>query len=542
MPRTTRVSSTRRLTISFSADGTTLYASDDQGIWQFKTTADLADSTSGTLVGLNDLRTLGVPYDGQNSAVAVVDTGVDASRAFVPRPGRAGYRYLYRRPGQPGPRGDARPARPPAAPAAAAAAAAAAGGGGTVLANTLDGHGTPVAGVIAQFVPQATIDPVNIFLPYIGRRHVELELVHRRRHRRRRRQRRRRLRPASRGTANALTSTNLLYNGLEYVIQHPFVNDPLRPGKVDRVIAASFAFGTTQTFQSEVDAYKNYPQIVIALKNAYHKFLKEGIAPIAAAGEFGAPLGAGSASSSTGGSRRRSGSGTTGATSLTGANNADNSAVGDSNGMSLPAVLDEVISVTGVYSFPYDQTPASPPTDRVDGVLPNPLGPILLLGNSLTIGGTALEQHRRHAAAPAAAPARRPASTPMPSCSPRPISRSTPIGSWARPIAATRPTSRPRRSMSRLSDARSLETAISSSTTTGTGTTVTNPLTFTQAGTSMSEAIVTGAYALVSSALTYWTNLATSNGYTADAYLTTPVGVDSLNFGKTRLQEPGGLE
>ncbi len=100
-----------------------------------------------------------------------------------------------------------------------------------------------------------------------------------------------------------MTSTNLLYNGLQYVIQHPFVNDPLRPGKVDRVIAASFAFGTTQTFQSEVGAYKNYPQIVIALKNAYHKFLKEGIAPIAAAGQFGAPLGAGAptTSSTTGG-------------------------------------------------------------------------------------------------------------------------------------------------------------------------------------------------------------------------------------------------
>ena len=67
------------LTISFSSDGTTLYASDDDAVWQFKTTADLASSTSGTLVGLNDLRTLGVPYDGQNSAVAVVDTGVDAS-------------------------------------------------------------------------------------------------------------------------------------------------------------------------------------------------------------------------------------------------------------------------------------------------------------------------------------------------------------------------------------------------------------------------------------------------------------------------------
>ena len=47
------------LTISFSADGTTFYASDDQGIWQFKTTASLANSTSGTLVGLNDLRTPG---------------------------------------------------------------------------------------------------------------------------------------------------------------------------------------------------------------------------------------------------------------------------------------------------------------------------------------------------------------------------------------------------------------------------------------------------------------------------------------------------
>ena len=78
-PRTRPASSIRCSEISFSADGTTLFASDDQGIWQFKTTADLASSTSGTLVGLNDLRTLGVPYDGQNSAVAVVDTGVDAA-------------------------------------------------------------------------------------------------------------------------------------------------------------------------------------------------------------------------------------------------------------------------------------------------------------------------------------------------------------------------------------------------------------------------------------------------------------------------------
>ena len=162
------------------------------------------------------------------------------------------------------------------------------GGGGTnVLANGLHGHGTPVAGVIAQFVPQATLVPVNIFLPFSAGKRLTasstpaapaaaaaeeaVPAVAR----------------AALGTSNALTSSDLLYNGLQYVVQHPFVNDPLRPGKVDRVIAASFAFGSTQTFETEVDAYNNYPQVVIALKNAYHKFLKEGIAPIAASGQFG---------------------------------------------------------------------------------------------------------------------------------------------------------------------------------------------------------------------------------------------------------------
>src|SRR5262249_52910095 len=60
----------------------------------------------------------------------------------------------------------------------------------------------------------------------------------------------------------------------------------------------------------------------------------------------------------------------------------------------------------------------------------------------------------------------------------------------------------------------------------------TDHLTFTQVGTSMSASIVTGAYAMISSALNYWTTLARSNGYTADAYLDSPVGVNSLNFGR----------
>ncbi len=204
--------------------------------------------------------------------------------------------------------------------------------------------------------------------------------------------------------------------------------------------------------------------------------------------------------------------------------------MGDSNGMSLPAVLDEVISVTGVYSFPYDQTPASPPTDQVDGVIPNPMGPILLLGASLTIGGTASSTTGGTGGGGGAG--------------------TTGTGFNANATAARRGRLRDLRQPDRGGGQsqrrdrlrgpalnvptfrRQFLNTTSSTTTTGTTSTVTNHLTFTQVGTSMSAAIVTGAYSLVSSALNYWTNLATSNGYTADAYLTTPVGVDSLNFGK----------
>ncbi len=331
------------------------------------------------------------------------------------------------------------------------------------------------------------------------------------------------------------------------MIQHPFVNDPLRPGKVDRVVAASFAFGTTQTFQTEVDAFKNYPQIVIALKNAYHKFLKEGIAPIAAAGEFGAPLGATGASSTTGGTGGggaggggaggggAGGGGTTGSGAApagsAGANNADNAAVGDSNGIALPAVLDEVISVTGVYSFPYDQTPASPPTDQVNGVLPDPLGPILLLGNSLTIGGTASSSTGGTGGAGGGAGTTGGgfnANAQLLAAGDKEIYANRIVGAANRSNA----TDFAAPALNVPTFRRQFLNTTSSTTTTGTTSTVTNHLTFTQVGTSMAEAIVTGAYSLVSSALNYWTNLAKSSGYTDDAYLTTPVGVDSLNFGK----------
>ena len=151
------------LSITFSADGTTLWASDIKAIWQFKTTASLADSTTGTLIGLNDLRTLGVPYDGQDSAVAVVDTGVDGqSPPFRGRVATGTNIWT----GGPGNQDLA------AAGGTTRRRHGRHGGTGTttgqVLANTFDGHGTPVAGVVAQFVPQATIEPVTIFDPFVG--------------------------------------------------------------------------------------------------------------------------------------------------------------------------------------------------------------------------------------------------------------------------------------------------------------------------------------------------------------------------------------
>ncbi len=78
-------------------------------------------------------------------------------------------------------------------------------------------------------------------------------------------------------------------------------------------------------------------------------------------------------------------------------------------------------------------------------------------------------------------------------------------------------------------------TTTGNNTTTTTGTTFnvggTGPLTFQQGGTSISSAMVTGAYTLVNSALDYWVALAHSGGVTSDAYLNAPMGTNTLNFG-----------
>ena len=187
--------------------------------------------------------------------------------------------------------------------------------------------------------------------------------------------------------SNVLTSNEAVYQGLKYVADNPFVNDPVRPNKTDRVIAAAMGFGTLETFDSEGSAFRQHKQVVIAFKNQLKRFRSLGITPVAAAGQFGAPPDAGADPGEDGGR-----------------NNAENPNIGDLNGISLPAILNEVISVTGSLPFPLHRgrrrrcrpIPAS-------GSPRDPFGPVLLFNNTRSaIGGDdATLDNLRHADRPA---------------------------------------------------------------------------------------------------------------------------------------------
>jgi hypothetical protein len=502
------------LSIGFSADGTTLYASDDQGIWQFKTTADLANSTSGSLIGLNDLRTLGVPYDGLGAAVAVVDTGVDA--LSTPFRGRVapGTNIVT------GANGNIDTASNTAQTATTGTGANTSAN--TVISTGVDGHGTLIAGVVAQFVPQATIDPVDIFNPYQTMTGTTTTTG-----------------AAGAGGAtlgfnsNASTNSENVYNGIKYVADNPFVNDPVRPNKTDRVITATFGFGSQTTFSSERTAYNQFPQLIIALKNQFKRYRSLGIAPVAAAGQFGNPL-ADSSGTTTG-------VGAAATTGSIGANNAGNNNVGDSNGMSLPATLNEVISVTGVIPFPFVDTPATKPTDPPIGVTPTPQQPILITAGSTATTGTAAGSTGGTPLSSLLLGNTQPSGTTTGAGAGATTATGTFIGGIPQGLYVDRILASANRSVTTDFAApavdiptfrRTFNLATTTTTTTATATT-TDPLdhlTFTQGGTSLAAGIVSGSYALVSSALNYWTNL-NHTGVTSDAYLTGPVGQTTLNFG-----------
>ena len=181
-------------------------------------------------------------------------------------------------------------------------------------------------------------------------------------------------------TPNAIathgTTSQMLFRGLEWLQKNPLVRDPIRPNQVDRIITSAIGFGTTFTFETEMTAYglDAYPQVVLGLKGVAHRLRRMGNQPIAAAGQFGIPVGSGQAASTT---------------------------VGDLKGEPLPAILNEVISVTGTYPFPFLPTAITPPTDPSQGAIPRPIAPLVISGGVPTIShgcGTGGQRGRSSAA------------------------------------------------------------------------------------------------------------------------------------------------
>ena len=408
------------LSITFSADGTKMWVSDNDGIWQFASTLSLAGSTTGNIIGLTDLRTFGVPYQGQNSAVAVLDTGVDADNsAFRGRVSRG--TNINRRNG-PGNIDTS---------------------GVNTTSGASSGHGTPVAGIIAQMVPDATILPVNLFVPGAAGGAIAAGSL-------------------------GYTSNQAIFKALQYVGRNPYVNDPIRPGQKDRVIGSTMAWGTQTSFPTEGQAFAAYPQIVASFKQQMLRIRKLGIASLGAAGQFGIPYG------------------DTTTTTFT---------TGDFNGMSMPAVLNEVVSVGMTSAMPFFLTPNTEPTDPAVG--PNPRVPVPIQFRDPAGTGTGIGTGEVFT---------------MTDGQPNLFANDILYSSNA--------------SITLDYMAPGVDVPTFAQTTGGI-----NPLTFDQGGTSMSTAVAQGSFAVVSSAINYWVNM-NRVGATSDAYLTQPVGATTLNFGQ----------
>ncbi len=567
------------LSLTFSADGTTLYVADNDGIWQFKSVASLASSTSGSVIGLNDLRTLGIPYEGQNTAVAVVDTGVDGLTTNFRGRVTTGTSIVTNTPGN----------RDTAASVAnsttnggtggagGTGGGGAGGAGGTTNGNTggtsigisFNGHGTLIAGVIAELVPQTTIVPVNVFAPFLavggssaatgggagggagggGNNTTSFS-----------------------SNSNGLSTTQNIYDGLQYVATHPFVQDPVRPNRLVRVVATAMGFGSSETFVSEGDAYRRYPQEVIALKNQMSKLRKRGIAPIAAAGQFGAPFAAISSSLLGGGGGVGGGAGGgvgggvgggggVGNNGLGfGNNNADNPNVGDVNGMALPAILNEVISVTGTIPFPFNTGPQGLPVSSPSmvnlGFVGIGFGPVLLFGNGAGIAGTGgTTTTGTGTTTTGAGNINQPSPINQLLAGNQPFPGTTgganagtgtgtgtgggggnnnnTNGLFAGIFITDRILAAANRSVTTDFAAPAVDVPTFRRRFAGDGG---NSNALQEGGTSLAAGEVTGAYVLVQSALDYWSNL-NKTGVTSDAYLTQPVGVNTLNFGPKAFRE-----
>jgi hypothetical protein len=312
------------------------------------------------------------------------------------------------------------------------------------------GHGTPVAGVVSQFVPQATILPINLFVAGAV--------------------------SGSQATGTlGYTSNQAIFKALQYLSKNPYVNDPVRPGQKDRVIGSTMAWGTQTTFPTEGQAYQAYPQVVASFKQQLSKIRKMGITTVAAAGQYG----------------QQQGSTTTSTTT------------GDFNGMSMPAVLNEVVSVGGTTAMPFYLTPNSDPMDPNVGAYPRSFIPVQFSGTtSSTTTGVGTGQ----------------VATLM----------NGQGNFYADDILYA---SNSGITTDYMAPAVDVPTFAQVSSTRGN-----DPLVFDEAGTSMSAAVTTGSFAVVTSALNYWISL-NKVGATSDAYLTQPVGARTLNYGQKALKD-----
>ncbi len=206
--------------------------------------------------------------------------------------------------------------------------------------------------------------------------------------------------------------------------------------------------------------------------------------------------------------------------------------------MSLPAILNEVVSVTGVIPFPYETGPSQIPTKPAQGVFPRPIGPVLLFGSTLTIGSIGGTTTTGGTGGAAGTTLGNNLVILTNGNSPTPgVFTLTGTGTGGTGTGTTTGggelfysdaiLAAANRGVTTDYAAPALDTPTFAATFAGNANMDNN---FTTAGTSMSAAIVAGAFDMVSSALQYW-NTINRSGVTSDAYLTTPVGVNTLNFG-----------
>ncbi len=212
--------------ITFSPDGQYMYVSDRDGIWAFEGST-LQNTPAGSYYGLRDVRELRAPYTGSGFAAAIIDTGVDAAHLGFQGTVAPGYDPMI-----PGP------------------------------ANYNDdpsGHGTAVAGIVHQIVPDAVITPVMWRVTGPAREE---------------------------------------YDALRYLRGNPFVDDPRTP-QVERVpiVAANMSIAIRIAPEPDVWAVDNERHafelargLTISLKSLMQDLRhvhRYGLVPVAAAGNEG---------------------------------------------------------------------------------------------------------------------------------------------------------------------------------------------------------------------------------------------------------------